>query len=155
MKRMDKVKMFLGAICSAFFSFFGLLAIPILLLVGCNLIDWFTGLGASYSNGNQITSQKSFVGIVKKISMYVLIFVGYALDMLVVYISTNMNLGINVPPIISCFVAVWLVLNELISITENCEEIGVSIPFLSPIVKMLRGKIEEAAKVEEKESGGI
>lgn len=151
MKRMDKVKMFLGAICSAFFSFFGLLAIPILLLVGCNLIDWFTGLGASYSKGNKITSQKSFLGIVKKISMYVLIFVGYALDMLVVYISTNMNLGINVPPIISCFVAVWLVLNELISITENCEEIGVSIPFLSPIVKMLRGKIEETVKIESEE----
>ncbi len=110
------------------------------------MINWFTGLGESYSKGNKITSQKSFLGIVKKITMYVLIFVGCALDMSVVYILVNMNLGINVPPVISCFVAVWLVLNELISITENCEEIGVSIPFLSPTVKMLRGKIEEAAK---------
>ncbi|MFQ9922118.1 MAG: phage holin family protein [Beduini sp.] len=148
---MDKVKMFLGAACSAFFSFFGLLAIPILLLIGCNLIDWFTGLGASYSKGNKITSQKSFLGIVKKVSMYVLIFVGYAGDVLVVYISTNMNLGINIPPVISCFVAVWLVLNELISITENCEDIGVTIPFLAPIIKLIKGKVEDTIQTEESE----
>lgn len=151
MKRMDKVKVFVSAVCSAFFSFFGLLAIPILLLVGCNLIDWGTGLMAAYCRGEKVTSEKSLGGIAKKIVMYILVFVGFVIDMLIAYVTKNMSIALNLPNIVACIICVWLVLNELISITENCEDIGVSIPFLSPIVKLIKGKIEETVKIESEE----
>lgn len=63
----------ISAIAGAFFSFFGILAVPLALLIPCNIIDYFTGLAASRVNGEKITSEKSFAGIVKKIMMYILI----------------------------------------------------------------------------------
>ena len=147
---MDKIKLFISAVCSAFFSFFGLLAIPILLLVGCNIIDWTTGLMAAYCRNEKVTSKKSLSGIAKKIVMYILVFVGFVIDMLIGYVTQNTSIVLNLPNIVSCCICVWLVLNELISITENCEDIGVSIPFLSPIVKLIKGKLEETVRIEER-----
>lgn len=37
----------ISAAAGAFFSFFGILAVPLALLVPCNIIDYFTGLAAS------------------------------------------------------------------------------------------------------------
>lgn len=147
---MDKIKLFISAVCSTFFSFFGLLAIPILLLVGCNIIDWTTGLMAAYCRNEKVTSKKSLSGIAKKIVMYILVFVGFVIDMLIGYVTQNTSIVLNLPNIVSCCICVWLVLNELISITENCEDIGVSIPFLSPIVKLIKGKLEETVRIEER-----
>ena len=70
----------ISAVAGAFFSFFGILAIPLALLIPCNIIDYFTGLAASKVNGEKITSHKSFAGIVKKVMMYILIFVGFGID---------------------------------------------------------------------------
>ena len=48
-------------------------------------------------------------------------------------------------------VASWLVINELISITENCEAAGVVIPILSPILRFIKKKIEIAVEIPEDE----
>lgn len=49
-------------------------------------------------------------------------------------------------------VAVWLVVNEIISILENMIDIGVDMPpFLLPIVKYIKKKTEETAMVKEEE----
>ena len=151
MKKMDKIKLFIGSVIGTFFSWFGLLAVPLLLLLGCNLIDWGTGLMAAYCRGERVTSEKSLGGIAKKIVMYILVFVGFVVDMLIAYATKNMQIPINLPNIFACIICVWLVLNELISITENCEDIGVSIPFLAPIIKLIKGKVEDTIKTEESE----
>ena len=44
---MDKVKATVIAALSVLMSWLGILAIPVFLLVGCNLIDYATGLVAS------------------------------------------------------------------------------------------------------------
>lgn len=36
----------ISAAAGAFFSFFGILAVPLALLIPCNIIDYFTGLAA-------------------------------------------------------------------------------------------------------------
>lgn len=64
-----------AAAIAAFFSWFELLSVPLLLPV-CNLIDWFTGIAASKVQGVQITSKISYEGIVKKVCMYLLMIVG-------------------------------------------------------------------------------
>ena len=52
---MKNLEYIISTILGAFFSFFGILAIPLLLLVPCNLIDYFTGLAASKIQGEKIT----------------------------------------------------------------------------------------------------
>lgn len=146
---MNVIKNGLAAAVAAFFSFFGLLAVPLLLLVPCQMIDWFTGIAAAKIQGVKIESKVSYQGIVKKVCMYLLIFVGWALDLLIAYAMTNFKIEIVLPNIIACLVAVWLVLNELISITENCDVIGVHVPFLSPIMRLLKEKVEDTVSVDE------
>lgn len=148
MKRMDKVKTSVATITAAFFSFFGLLAVPLLLLLPCQLIDWATGIAAAKFNGETVTSTRSLTGIIKKVSMYILIFVGWALDMLIAYAITNLNIEFVLPNIMACIVAIWLVLNELISITENVAILGINVPFLTPIMHLIKDKVEDTVKTE-------
>ena len=50
---MDIVKVTVIAVVSALMSWLGILAVPVLLLVGCNIIDYATGLCAvKYRNDN-------------------------------------------------------------------------------------------------------
>lgn len=140
---MEKSKTIVTALTSAFFSFFGLLAIPILLLVSSNLIDYITGLMATTSRKEKISSYKSVKGIIKKVSMYLLIIVGFMIDILIKYTINNLGVQLEFPTIVSCIVAVWLVCNELISILENLIDIGVEIPsFLKPIVEKIKNETE-------------
>ena len=53
---MKKVEWFISSVVGAFFSFFGILAIPLALLVPCNLIDYFTGIAAAKVTGMKMTS---------------------------------------------------------------------------------------------------
>ena len=51
---------------------------------------------------------------------------------------------------LACVVAIWLVCNEIISILENIDDIGVSLPpFLKKIVKNLKHQVEIQADIEE------
>ena len=46
--------------------------------------------------------------------------------------------------LIACIVAMWLICNEIISILENIQDMGVKIPaFLQPLVKHIRSQVEE------------
>jgi len=59
-KKMENIKYFISAVVGAFFSFFGILAVPLALLIPCNIIDYFTGMAAAKLKGEQITSAKSW-----------------------------------------------------------------------------------------------
>lgn len=140
---MEKIKVFITALTSAFFSFFGLLAIPILLLVSSNVVDYATGLMATTSRKEKISSYKSIKGIIKKVSMYMLIIVGFIIDILIKYTIANLGIQLQFPTLVSCIVAIWLVCNELISILENLIDIGVEVPsFLKPLVEKIKNEVE-------------
>lgn len=145
---MEKIKILFSTIVGAFFSFFGILAIPLALLIPCNVIDYFTGMAASKIKGEQITSKKGFNGIAKKVSMYILIFVGFGMDVMIGYATKTLSIDLELPMICSAIVASWLVINELISITENCEALGTYIPILSPVLKFIKRKIENSVDVK-------
>lgn len=144
---MEKIKVFITALTSAFFSFFGLLAIPILLLVSSNLVDYVTGLMATTSREEKISSYKSIKGIIKKVSMYMLIVVGFIIDTLIKYTIVNLGMQIQFPTLVSCIIAIWLVCNELISILENLIDIGVEVPsFLKPLVEKIKNEVESSGE---------
>lgn len=151
---MNKIKTVFTAFFSAFAAWLGVLAIPVLVLVITNIIDYVTGLAASKYRNEEINSYKSFRGIVKKVSMWLLIVVGALLDWLI--ISTGHSVGISLPIdfIIAIVVAVWLIVNEIISILENMLDIGVSIPpFLLPLVKNIKKQVEDKSMIKEDNNG--
>lgn len=146
--KMDKIKVGFIVAFGALFSCLGILAIPVLLLVGMNVLDYITGLTASKYREEKITSYKSIRGIYKKVFMWVLIIIGWSMDILVNYTVQHMGLDIKIPFIVATVVAVWLVCNEIISILENLIDIGVKIPpFLMPIAKLIKGQVEDKAKI--------
>ena len=148
---MDRIKIAITMITSVLSSFLGVLYIPVLLMVSCNVIDYITGLAAAkYRKDGGISSYKSIRGIVKKVSMWLLVVVGVIIDSLISYSANTIGLNIPFKFLVACVVAIWIVCNELISILENMIDIGVNIPpFLIPIVKRIKSNTEEKVKIDE------
>ncbi|MBQ0074504.1 MAG: phage holin family protein [Prevotella sp.] len=149
---MEKFKVIVVAAVGALTSFLGVLAIPVYLLVGCNVIDYITGLIASKYRGEKLSSYKGIKGIAKKVCQWLLIIVGSWIDILIQYAVESAGIPLEFPFIVAIVVAIWLVLNEMISILENMVDIGVDMPpFLMPIVKRIKHVTEEQIKEEEDE----
>lgn len=147
---MKQIKALFITFFSALAGWLGILAIPVLILVICNVIDYITGLVASKYRGQAINSYKGFRGIAKKVCMWLLIGVGAMIDWLIIYAGTSIGITIPVNFLIACVVAVWLIANEIISILENMVDIGVTIPpFLVPLVKNIKKQVEDKAAVKE------
>ena len=141
---MKKVSAILIGLISMLTSWLGTLAIPVYILVGCNIIDYITGIIAAESRKQQVSSYKGMVGIAKKVLMYLLIVIGVFVDIMLQYMFSSLNINIVLPFIVGCIVACWLVFNEIISILENLNDSGVPMPpFLMPIVKRIRGTVEK------------
>ena len=137
------------AICVAAFgllsSWLGVLAIPVYVLVACNVMDYITGLAAAHRRGQKVSSYVGVLGIAKKVCMWLLIGVGAVVDWLLMYCGAQLGFEIHLPMLAASLVAVWLIVNEVISILENIGDIGVPLPgFLTKIVQGLKSKIEGA-----------
>lgn len=146
---MNKIKTTVIAVVSALMGWLGILAVPVFLLIGCNLIDYGTGLAAAqYRSDGGISSYKSIRGIAKKVCQWLLIVVGAWVDILINYAIECAGIEITIPFIVGTVVAVWLVVNEIISILENMIDIGVEMPpFLLPLVKYIRQQTENKAVI--------
>ena len=129
---------------SALTAWLGVLAIPVYLLVGCNIIDYFTGMMASLARGEKINSDVGIRGITKKVGQWLLVVIGYIVDVMIEYTGHMISPDFTVPIIVSICVASWLVFNEVISILENLNTVGVPLPkFLVKIVTFFKKKVED------------
>ena len=146
---MDKVKAAFVAAFSMIFGWLGILAVPVLILAGLNFTDYITGILASKRRNELVTSDKGLWGIVKKIGMWILVGLGWAMDVLINYAGQYVGLSIKLPFVVATIVAVWLICNEIISILENLLDIGVAMqPFLMPLARMIKGQVEDKTKVD-------
>lgn len=146
--KMEKIKAGFITMFGALFSWLGILAIPVFVLVGMNFTDYVTGLVAAKYRDEKVTSYKSIRGIYKKVFMWVLIVIGWVMDILINYTVKYIGLDIKIPYIVATVVAVWLICNEMISTLENLIDIGINIPpFLMPLAKLIKGKVEDKAKI--------
>lgn len=138
------IKAIIAVIIGGITAFLGDLAVPIYVLVACNIIDYATGLMSAKSRGEAISSYKGIQGIAKKVGQWLLVIVGWLLDVLIAYAVHHISADLSVPVIVAIIVAVWLGFNEVISILENLGDMGVPMPpFLMKIVQMLKGKVEK------------
>ena len=150
--RVNKGQALITVVISAVIDFLGILAVPVFLMVGCNIIDYITGIAASKYRDEKVNSYKGMRGIIKKVCMWLLVVIGAVVDTLIQYTAEVMGMNFQVPFIIATLVAVWIVVNEVISILENIIDIGVALPpFLMPIVKRIKKEVEEVG--EENQNG--
>ncbi|MBP1040358.1 phage holin family protein [Vagococcus sp. BWB3-3] len=91
-----------------------------------------------------LSSKIGFMGILKK-SMYgVLVVVGMTVDFLVVHLASELGIQFPYPAFFGLLVAVWLILNDALSILENCVRMDLGIPpFLEKVVMALKIKVED------------
>lgn len=147
----NEIKLFIVASFGTLTGFLGILAIPIYILVCANLIDYFTALFAAQNRGQSISSSIGIRGIIKKVCMWLLIIVGVLLDQLLLYSSATLGITLPFTFLIACIVAIWLCVNEIISILENISDIlGEDMPsFLLPLVRNIRNQVEEKINVKD------
>ena len=145
------VKAVVTAFMSMLAALLGVLYVPVLLMVACNVIDYITGLfAAKYRTDGGISSYRSMRGIIKKVTMWLLVVVGAIMDAILAYAARTFGYKMPFSFLIACIVAIWIICNELISILENMVDIGISIPgFLLPIVKQLKTTVEHMGTVED------
>ncbi|MDU6308029.1 MAG: phage holin family protein [Clostridium sp.] len=141
---MEKIKTVFVGVFTALSAWLGILAIPVYLLVCCNVIDYGTGLAAAKKRGQVINSSIGLNGIIKKVCMWLLVCLGAMVDILITYGAEQAGITLNFGYAVGCLVAVWLICNEIISILENMVDIGVDLPpFLARVVENLKTQVEK------------
>ena len=102
------------AVCVAAFgllsSWLGVLAIPVYVLVACNIMDYITGLAAAHRRNQKVSSYVGVLGIAKKVCMWLLIAVGAVVDWLLLYCGASLGFEIHLPMLAASLVAVWLIM---------------------------------------------
>ena len=124
-------------------NYLGIVAIPIIVLIISMIVDYVTGMAAAWCHA-ELSSRKGAKGIVKKVSYLALVVAAMAIDWLI-YCGLN-QIGINMSYSVffAVLVAVWLIVNEIISILENLSRTGVPIPkFLTKIIEKIKITVEE------------
>ena len=153
MKKMEHatyIKTGFTAVFAFVSSLLGVLAIPVILMVACNIIDYATGLMASPYRSQDINSYKSVRGIMKKVCMWLLVIVGAVIDQLIAYAGNVVGYTFPFTFLVACIVAIWIICNEIISILENIKDMGVSIPgFLEPLVRNIKSQVEDKIAIDE------
>lgn len=146
---MTKIKVIFTTIISGIMSLLGVLAIPVSLLVGCNVIDYITGVIASKYRDEKISSYKGIKGIYKKICMWLLVLIGSWMDLLVNYAVQYLGFDFQWPFVVAIVVCIWLVANEIISILENMLDADVKLPpFLLPLAQQIKTSVENKAETK-------
>ena len=153
MKKMEHatyIKTGFTAVFAFVSSLLGVLAVPVILMVACNIIDYATGLMASPYRSQDINSYKSVRGIMKKVCMWLLVIVGAVIDQLIAYAGNVVGYTFPFTFLVACIVAIWIICNEIISILENIKDMGVSIPgFLEPLVRNIKSQVEDKIAIDE------
>ncbi len=132
-----------SAVITGLLYYLGIVAVPIIILVIAMIIDYITGMMSAWLNA-ELSSKKGIKGIVKKISYLALVAVAMIVDWLIFQGLRQINIDMKYSVFFAVLVAVWLIINELISVLENLSRMGVPIPnFLKKIIDRLKNTVDE------------
>lgn len=119
------------------------LVIPLAVLVVAMLVDYGTGMAKAW-NAGELCSRIGILGILKKLGYLVIVLAAMGVDYLLRYGMAQVGVHIQVDFMLATIAAVWLIINELISILENVAALGVPVPgFLLALIKKLKSVTEE------------
>ena len=127
-------------------AYFGIIVVPLIVLTLVMVIDYITGMAAAYVNA-ELSSRKGIRGIFKKLGYYSLVCVGITLDYILSSGLAQIGITNDVNIWFGLIIAIWLIINELISILENLSRLDVPIPkFLTKFVEKLKNNVDEKLK---------
>ncbi|MGQ9028113.1 phage holin family protein [Bacillus licheniformis] len=92
------------------------------------IVDYASGLVAAAVNG-EVKSRVGMLGITRKVFIFVMVLVAHMIDLLLI------ESGIEIGFLVMTVTIVFYCINELISIGENAEKMGV--PVSDPITKAI------------------
>lgn len=130
---------------------FGILLYVLTILAVMMVIDYFTGMAASKREAIDHpddpaygwSSAKGAIGIFKKFGYLCVILVAMVVDYIIGIAAAEMGLQFNLKAIFGLVIAVWYLLNELLSIIENAGRMGAPVPeWLKKYISVLKNKIE-------------
>ncbi len=137
---------FVSAVITGLLHYLGIVAVPIIILIVAMIIDYITGMMSAWLNA-ELSSKKGIKGIVKKISYLALVAVAMIVDWLIFQGLQQINVDLHYSVFFVVLVAVWLIINELISVLENLSRMSVPIPnFLKKLINRLKTTIDESER---------
>ena len=132
------IQVIISAALATLASYLGALAVPIIVLMVMMLIDYLTGMSAAWIN-NELSSKVGAKGILKKIGYMALIVVAAGVDYLIWSGVAAVQVNVGYQMWFGLLVAVWLIINEMISILENLRRMDVPLPnFLVRVLSKIK-----------------
>lgn len=136
----------------------GVLYPVLILLTSTMILDYITGMLASKAEaidhpGDSAygwSSRKGAKGIIKKVGYLCVIAAAMVVDYIVLNVAQAAGIAMPTKAFFGLLVAIWYLLNEVLSIVENAGRMGADVPeWLRKYVAVLRDKIDADA-----DSGG-
>lgn len=138
-----ELQMFVSAAFAGLLYYLGIVSIPIIMLIFAMIIDYATGMSAAFYN-SELSSKRGVRGIVKKVGYLALVVAAMILDWLISQGLQQINVDITYSVFFAVLVAVWLIINELISTLENLSRMGVPIPnFMKKLIDRIKTTVDE------------
>ena len=142
------LKLGISAAAAGFAAYFGAIAVPLIVLMVMMVLDYLSGMTAAWMH-NELSSKVGAKGIVKKVGYMALVAVAMGVDYLIWTGITAVQLSIGYNMWFGLLVAIWLIINEMISILENLSRIGVPLPdFLVKTIKKLKNAVDKKEENE-------
>lgn len=135
----------------------GLLLPVICILAGAMILDYITGMLASKCEALEHpddptygwSSRRGMEGIIKKVGYLCVIAAAMIVDYIILNVAAQAGIDVGLKAFFGLLVAVWYVLNELLSIIENAGRMGANVPtWLSRYVAVLKNKIDDQGGTE-------
>lgn len=144
MERLNGIKALMAGIGAYLSVKLGILLPVLIMLTIVIIIDYGTGILDAKKRG-EINSKTGMWGIVKKVLYGVTVAVGMVVDWIIFNMASNIGINIPVATFFGLLAAIWLIINELISILENLTRLEVPLPaFLIKVVKDFKVAVEKS-----------
>lgn len=141
----NSVAAVLAVALGALSSYFLRLLIPLIVLLLVMLLDYVTGMVKAWIKG-ELSSRIGVRGIIKKVCYLVIVVVAGIMDWLISDGLQSIGVAYKLPFLLGAIVAVWLIINELISILENVAAAGGPVPaWLTKLLSHIKGTVEAKA----------
>lgn len=120
-------------------------------LAAMMVVDYITGMLASKTEAIDHpndpdygwSSRRGAKGIIKKVGYLCVIAVAMVVDYVIAVVSGHLGFTVHASAFFGLLVAVWYLLNELLSIIENAGRMGATVPeWLLKYIAVLKDKID-------------
>lgn len=142
MEKESFIKLTISTVIAFLSAKLGILLPVLVILLLVMIGDYSTGmLKAKYLG--EINSRKGMWGVIKKAMYAVVVAVAMVSDWIIINVAEKVGVNIPLTTFFGLLVAIWLIVNECISILENLIKLEVPMPgFLKNLVSRLKVVVE-------------